>query len=50
LLIDDEMDELKALKMTLDAQEREQDRRQAARQFDIAAGRIRTISFGSRGE
>lgn len=37
----EEMAELKTLKMTLDAMEREQDRRQAAIDKDMAAGRCR---------
>jgi hypothetical protein len=42
-LTPDEMAELNTLKLTLDAMEREQDRRQAAIDRDIAAGRYRVI-------
>ncbi len=41
VLSHEEMAELSTLKMTLDAQEREQDRRQAAIDRDIATGRCR---------
>jgi hypothetical protein len=43
LLTHDELAELTALKLTLDATEREQDRRQAAIDRDIDAGRYRVI-------
>jgi hypothetical protein len=45
VLTREEIDEYWTLKRTLDAQEREQDRRQAAIDRDIAAGRYRVLRW-----